>query len=670
MAEPRGVRKVGDPAQAFANAEALLRSRRADLAVRQLQEILSEHPHEVNSLRLLGSIRLAQGDAEAAVKHLRLAVRQAPNFPQATLDLARAYRRGGQLDEAVDCLQAFCAKAAGNSEAWQLLGDALVERGDVLAGRDAFRRAAAADPQRRQVAAALRHLRQGRRQAAERTFRDILKQHPDHVAALVGLANIALDADVVEDAERLLRYALTLAPNMDMVWRGLARVHSERADYQGAEAAAERALALAPNNPDCWTLLGTVQAWGLRPEKARESFARALSIKPNQPRVALSLGHVLKTVGERTACEQAYRRAIELAPDLGEAYWSLADLKNYAFSDEEVRRMEAGIARNQGDLAQRAAFRFALGKALEDRGDWNGAFRHYAQGNAAKHAAAPFDSAAMRDSRRRIAAVCSAEFLASRTASGAAAVRPIFIVGLPRSGSTLIEQILASHSAVQGTMELPQVPAYTKELEAQSGYPEALQTMQAEDLRALGERYLRETQPFRGDAEWFIDKMPNNFLHIGLIHAMLPGAIFIDSRRHPLDCCCSLFKQNFARGQTFSYDLEALGAYYQAYLSIMQHWQAVLPGRVLLVQHEALVEDTEAQVRRLLHHCGLPFEAACLRFHETKRAVRTASAEQVRQPINRRGIGSWRRFEAHLEPLKKALGPALAGAYSATGKSK
>ena len=654
MAELGGVRK------AFANAEALLRDRRVDLALRQLQEILREHPDEVNSLRLLGSVRLAQGDADAAIKHLRLAVQQAPDFTQANLDLARAYRRDGQIDEAVACLQAFCAKAAGNGEAWQLLGDALMERGDVLAGRDAFRRAVAADPHRQQVAAALRHLRQGRRQAAEKAFRDILKRRPDHVAALVGLANIALDANVAQDAERLLRHALAIAPNMDTVWRGLARLHSERADYRAAEAAAERALALAPESSDCWTLLGTVQAWGLRPEKARQSFERALSIKPNSPRVALSLGHVLKTIGERQACEQAYRQALELAPDLGEAWWSLADLKTYAFSDDEVRRMEAGVARSNGDLAQRAAFRFALGKALEDRGNWDGAFQHYLAGNAAKHQADPFDSAALTERRRRIAAICTRAFLAARTPPDAALVKPIFVVGLPRAGSTLIEQILASHSAVQGTMELPQMQNYTKELEAKRGYPEALQKMSPADFQALGERYLRETQPYRGSAQWFIDKMPSNFLHLGLIHAMLPGAIFIDARRHPLDCCCSLFKQNFARGQTFSYDLSTLGAYYLDYLRMMDHWQEALPGRVLCVQHETLVDDTAAEVARLLNHCGLPFEEACLRFHETRRAVRTASAEQVRQPINRRGIGSWRRFEAHLAPLRQALGPALA----------
>ena len=653
MAELGGVRK------AFADAEALLRGRQPHLAIRQLRAILREHPREVNSLRLLGSIRLAQGDALAAIEHLRLAVAQAPDFAQANLDLARAYRRDGQVDQAVTCLQAFCAKASGHSEAWRLLGDALLERGDMLAGQDALRRAAAADPHRREVAAALRHLRQGHRQAAEETFRGILKRRPDHVAALVGLANIALDAGAVEDAERLLRYALKIAPNEDTVWRGLARVHSERADYNGAEAAAERALALAPENPDCWTMLGTVQAWGLRPERAKESFERALSIKPNSPRVALSLGHVLKTLGERRACERAYRRAVELDPDLGEAWWSLADLKTYAFSDDEIRRMEAGVVRGDGGLAQQAAFRFALGKALEDRGNWDDAFRHYAAGNGAKHAAEPFDSAALTERRRRMEALCTAEFLAAQTPPGPAAVKPIFVVGLPRSGSTLIEQILASHSAVQGTMELPQVQTYTRELEAKGGYPEALAAMSPADVRALGERYLRETKPYRGDAHWFIDKMPNNFLHIGLIHAMLPGAIFIDIRRHPLDCCCSLFKQNFARGQTFSYDLKALGAYYRDYLEMMRHWRAALPGRVLCVPYESVVQDTEAQVRGLLSHCGLPFEEACLRFHETKRAVRTASAEQVRQPINRRGIDSWRRFEKHLAPLQQALGWAL-----------
>ena len=645
--------------EAFHRAEALLRDRQAEPAVRQLQEILREHPEEVNSLRLLGAIRLARGDTGAAIEHLGRAVAHAPGFTQAALDLARAYRQAGRLHKAIECLQTCCARAPGNSEAWELLGDALVERGNMLAGRDAFRRAAAADPHRQAIAAALDALRHGRRKQAERAFRDILRQKPDHVPALVGLANIALDANAVDDAERLLSHALKVTPNMDSVWRGLARVHSEKADYNSAEAAAERALALAPENADCWTMLGTVQAWGLRPERARISFERALKLNPEQPRVALSLGHVLKTIGERPDCEKAYRRAADLDPGLGEAWWSLADLKTYRFDDSEIERMKTGIAMHHPDPAQRAAFNFALGKALEDRGDHDDAFARYAQGNAIKHGVDPFDSAALTDRCRRVEAVCTRDFLTARAPSGPASVTPIFIVGLPRSGSTLIEQILASHSAVQGTMELPQIQNYTRELDANGGYPEVLASMKAGELAALRERFLRETQPYRGDAACFIDKMPNNFFHLGLIHLMLPGAVFVDARRHPLDCCCSLFKQNFARGQTFSYHLEVLGAYYRDYLDLMRHWEAVLPGRVLRMQYESLVDDTEGQVRRLLDHCSLPFEEACLRFYENRRPVRTASAEQVRQPINRSGIGSWRRFAAHLDALRQSLGDAL-----------
>ncbi len=645
--------------EAFQRAEALLRERQTEPAVGQLREILRQHPDEVNSLRLLGAVRLAQGDIAAAIELLETALANAPGFIQAALDLARAYRQSGRLDDAIDCLQACCKQAAGSSEAWELLGDALVERGDNLAGRDAFRRAAAVDPHRQAIATALEALRHGRRQAAEQAFRGILRQRPDHVAALAGLANLALDAEAVDDAERLLRHALKITPNMDTVWRGLARVHSERADYNGAEAAAERALALAPDNADCWTMLGTVQAWGLRPERARDSFERSLELKPHQPRVALSLGHVLKTIGDRTACEQAYRRAADLDPGLGEAWWSLADLKTYAFDDAEIERLKSGIAMRHPDPAQQAAFHFALGKALEDRGAHGEAFEQYAAGNAVKHSQDPFDSMALTDRCRRIESVCTREILSARVPLGSAAATPIFVVGLPWSGSTLIEQILASHSAVQGTMELPQIQNYTRELDAGGGYPEALTAMRPAELAALGERYLRETGPYRGGASFFIDKMPNNFFHLGLIHMMLPGAVFIDARRHPMDCCFSLFKQNFARGQTFSYSLDVLGAYYRDYLALMRHWEQALPGRVLRVQYETLVADTEGQVRRLLAHCGLPFEEACLRFYETRRPVRTASAEQVRQPINRSGIDVWRRFEAQLEPLKEALGDTV-----------
>ena len=659
--------ELGSPKDAFANALSLLEDQRTDLAERQLREILDEHPDEVNSLRLLGVLRLAADDVKAAIDHLGRAVALAPGFDQATLDLGRAYRASGRLGEAIELLRKLCAGRPKSGEAWQALGDALIEQGDIDGGRDAFRRAARLDPHAPRIGEALEHLRRNRRQRAEAVFRDVLKANPDHIHALVGLANIALDAGVVEDAERLLRRAQALAPNLDTIWRGWSRAHSERADHPAAQAAAERAVALAPDAADCWTMLGTVQAWGLKPEAAKSAFERSLALKADQPRVALSLGHVLKTLGERPACEAAYRRAVAMDPSLGEAFWSLADLKTYRFGDGEIDQMRDGLARNRLPPTERAAFHFALGKALEDRNEADSAFEHYAAGNAIKHRVEPFDGAAFTAQRERIEHTLTADFLAaldrggehSRAGAQAAAVTPIFVVGMPRSGSTLVEQILASHSAVRGTMELPQILTYVREFGADGGYPQALEALTPADFEALGERYLRETQPFRGDAAWFIDKMPNNFIHLGLIRAMLPQAVFIDARREPMDCCFSIFKQNFARGQAFSYDLRVLGAYYQDYLRLMRHWRQALPGAAWRCQYEELVASPEDQVRQMLHHCGLGYEAACLRFHETRRAVRTASAEQVRQPLYQSSVGAWRRFERQLQPLREALGPAL-----------
>lgn len=651
----------GSAQEAFANAVRLLDAGRGDLARQQLGEILAAHPDEVNALRLLGMMRLADGDAGGAVELLARVVDLAPGFRQAAADLRRARRiAGGASGQSPTKPRARRAADRNTAAAWQRRANDLVGDGELAAGRAAFRRAAASDPERSRIAEALSHLKAGRRREAEARFREVLKGNPDHIHALVGLAHIAIDAGALADAERLLRRAQTIAPGLDTVWRGLARLHSERADHTAAERAARRAVELAPESADCWTMLGTVQAWGLQPEAARIAFEKSLAVKPEQPRVALSLGHVHKTLGRRAASVAAYRRAAVLDAGLGEAFWSLADLKTYEFDDAEMERMRLGLARADLQPTERAAFHFALGKALEDRNQCDVAFEHYAAGNAIKHRIAPFDCAGFAARRRGATKAVTSAFLAARKApASASAPTPIFIVGLPRSGSTLLEQMLASHSAVQGTMELPHILTYVRELETRGGFPAALEALQPRDFAALGLRYLRETAALRGDAPWFIDKMPNNFAHIGLIHAMLPQAVFIDARRAPMACCFSVYKQNFARGQTFSYDLGVLGAYYQEYLAYMKHWQRALPGRVLRCQYEDVVAGAEAQVRRLLAHCGLPFEAACLRFHETRRPVRTASAEQVRRPIYSGSVDAWRRFESHLAPLRRALGPAL-----------
>ncbi len=401
-------------------------------------------------------------------------------------------------------------------------------------------------------------------------------------------------------------------------------------------------------------------------EAAIDAYERVLARLPGQWQVWLGYGHALKTAGRTGDAIAAYRRAIALNPGFGSAWWSLANLKTVRFDAADIEAMRAQLARNDLDDDARLHFEFALGKALEDAGEDADAFTHYARGNALRRAQLPYDAALARERTRRAMATYTPGFFAERAGAGCPAPDPIFVVGMPRAGSTLIEQILASHPQVEGTMELPAIIAITRQLRERAGNPETtsyhdvLAALPRAELEALGRDYLRRVQPQRREGRpLFIDKMPNNFAHVGLIHAILPNAKIIDARRHPLACCFSNFKQHFARGQAFSYDLSDLGHYYADYVMLMAHFDAVLPGRIHRVFHEAMVEDTEAQVRALLAYCGLEFDERCLRFFENPRAVRTASSEQVRRPIYREGLAQWQRFEPWLEPLKQALGPVL-----------
>jgi hypothetical protein len=374
----------------------------------------------------------------------------------------------------------------------------------------------------------------------------------------------------------------------------------------------------------------------------------------------------LKTAGRREEGIRAYLRTIDLVPTCGEAYWSLANLKTFHFDPQDLLDMRAQLGRPDLKTEDRYHFHFTMGKALEDEKDYAGSFEHYAQGNALRRAELDYDRDKNREHVSRSRSLFTRAFFESRSGYGSAATDPIFIVGLPRSGSTLLEQILSSHSRVEGTMELPDVAIIARTLPGmkQSSdpvrYPEALADLSADELRALGEHYLAHTRVHRKTAApFFIDKMPNNFAHIGLIHLMLPNAKIVDARRHPLGCCFSGFKQHFARGQSFTYDLAELGAYYRDYVELMAHFDHVLPGRVHRVLYERLIEDTEGEVRRLLDYCGLEFEPACLHFYENDRAVRTASSEQVRTPIFRDGLDQWRHYEPWLAPLEATLGPVL-----------
>jgi tetratricopeptide (TPR) repeat protein len=502
---------------------------------------------------------------------------------------------------------------------------------------------------------------------AEALLRDRLRRSPTDVAAIRMLAEVAARIGRYEDAAHLLERCLELAPGFDAARQNYAMVLHRSNRPQEALAQVERLLAGDPGNPGYRNLRAVVLCRTGDFDEAIELYEGILAEHPDQARVWLSQGHALKTAGLSERAIAAYRRCIALDPGFGDAWWSLANLKTFRFDDADIAAMRAQLQRTDLGDEHRLHLDFALGKALEDRGEYAESFTHYSLGNALRLARVPYSADATSARLQRAAEIYTAEFFRERAGFGVAAPDPIFIVGMPRAGSTLVEQILSSHPLVEGTMELPEITSLTRVLRQQGAdddsparYHEVLAGLDADAVRELGERYLERTRIQRkAGAPFFIDKMPNNFAHIGLIQLALPNARIIDVRRHPLACGFSLFKQQFARGQDFSYSLDDIGRYYRDYVGLMAHFDKVLPGRIHRIAYEALVDDTEAEVRRLLDHCGLPFEPRCLRFFENDRPVRTASSEQVRQPIYRAGVDHWTHFEPWLGPLKAALGPVL-----------
>jgi len=492
---------------------------------------------------------------------------------------------------------------------------------------------------------------------AEPLLRAHLKEDPFDVAAIRMLAELAGRIGRYKDAENLLRRALELSPDFTAARANLAIALYRQ--NRPAEAIAELNLVLEdePDNPGHANLkaaaLGRIGGF----DEAIELYESVLRDAPRQPRVWMSYGHMLKTVGRQADGIAAYRRALALAPELGEAWWSLANLKTVRFDDVDMAAMQAALARTDISDEDRFHLDFALGKSFEDRKDAAAAFDHYAAGNALRRTRIVYEADETEAFVDRSIALFTSAFFADRKGQGSPARDPIFILGMPRAGSTLVEQILSSHPLVEGTSELPDIPALALRI---ADYPQGVATLSPGRLRELGEEYLRRASvQRRTDRPFFIDKLPNNWAHLPFIHLILPNAKIIDARRHPLGCCFSNFKQHFARGQSFSYALDDMGRYYRDYVRLLAHIDGVLPGRVHRVIYERMVDDTEGEVRALLAACGLEFDPACLDFHKTERAVRTASSEQVRQPIFREGTEGWKTFELWLDPLKAALGEVL-----------
>jgi tetratricopeptide (TPR) repeat protein len=647
--------------EAYRRAVALLERGDAAAAERELREIQRRWPGEINSQRVLGLSLLAQGNNSEGIALLEAVIAAAPDFANARVDLARAYRVQGRLQPAAELLRKALEQDARLHDGWRLFGDLLVNLGDFAAAKQAYQKFIDTDALGPILEEAAQCMGRDDAPKAEAIFRRVLRENPNHIGALCGLAAISMGAGYPRDAERLLKHALKQSSHMPLIRRGMAQAYLETGDLADSEAAIRHSLLIDPDSSASWVQFASVLAHTMRQSEALEAYDQALRIDAKQIRVILSRGHVLKTLGRRADAEAAYLRCLTLQPDFGEAYYSLADMKNYTFSDAELTAMQGLLQRSPAGA--QAQVNFAMGRALEQRGQYAQAFAHYAAGNVARRRSAPFDAAAFEQKCRRVVDTFSAQFLQSRLGSGIADAAPIFIVGLPRSGSTLVEQVLASHSCIEGTMELPHILRFVRELDHSQGgsdtYPESIVDLSREQLAHLGTRFIDETRIYRSGRPRFIDKMPNNFSHIGLIQLILPHATVIDVRRHPMDACFSAYKQHFAQGQSFTYDLEDLGRYYRSYLTLMDHWDQVLPGKVFHLNYEDLVRDTEPWVRKLIAHCGLQFEPACLRFHENRRAVRTASSEQVRVPIYDSSIGYWRNFESELEPLRRSLGMSL-----------
>ena len=539
-----------------------------------------------------------------------------------------------------------------------------------VAGRTSEAASARAQAERiaalpRELVAVTNHLHEGRILRAEEICRHYLRSHPRDIEGMRLLAQIGIKLGILDDAEFLLESAASFAPDNIQVRLDYIDALRRRQKFATAREQAEALYERDPDNPLFQSHLAIESMQTGDYDRAFALFDAILAKLPRDPATLTSRGHALKTTGRTDDAVESYRSAIDAKPDHGDAWYALANLKTYRFPADEIAAMERQVERANLAFMDRVHLQFALGKALEDRGDHENSFRHYDAGNALKRAQTRYSADAMSAELAKQREVCTADLFERHADDGHPAPDPIFILGLPRAGSTLLEQILASHSQVDGTLELPNILALAHRLRGrkagQSRYPEVLHDLTVEQLAGFGHDFIENTRIHRQGAPFFIDKMPNNFRHIGLIHLILPNAKIIDARRDPMDCCFSGFKQLFAEGQEFTYGLTEIGRYYSDYVELMNHWDAVLPGRVLRVRHEDVLDDLEGQTRRMLDYCGLEFEEACLDFHKTDRAVRTASSEQVRRPLNRSGQGAWKPYDPWLGPLREALGDLVAG---------
>ncbi len=658
------MQKQQHPRQIFEQVIVRLKSGARAEAESLCREAITQDPGDVNFRALLGTILAERNAFEEAEKNLRHVIKVAPGHARAHEDLGTVLLNQSRADEALPLLEKAVALMPKSASAASKLAGALMALGRTADAEALRARATQLSPQQAKLEQATRLFAQGQFREAEKQAQSLLQENSRDVNAALLLARIAINARCYDDAEQLLVRITEIAPGFVAAWHDLGSVLKELNRFEEAVKALQEAVRLDPANAVTHYFYGAALAMAAQPEAAIEAYRKAVDLDPDLSGAYLGLGHVLKTVGDQDGGVAAYRRAIELRPDFGEIYYSLSNLKTFKFSDTEIADMEERVGNNALPIDCQVHFAFSLGKAYEDKADYAAAFRYYELANRRHRETIAYDPVQTEVAHEKIRKAFSLEFFEhqAQMGTGCRDPDPIFILGLPRSGSTLLEQILASHTLVDGTSELPDISMIAQSVtnKAQGRtFPMSMPELTSEELTALGKQYLSQTRRHRGSAPFFTDKMPNNFAYVGFIKAILPNAKIIDARRHPMDSCVGCFKQHFAKGQTFTYDLFELGEFYLEYERMMTHWDAVLPGQVLHVEYENVVSDLETQVRRLLEFCGLEFEQSCVNFHETKRAVRTASSEQVRQPIYQGSLATWKRFGSDLDVLREVLDPVL-----------
>lgn len=644
-----------------------LQNARLTEAATACAKLLQMAPDNIDGLYTLAVTQRMQRQIPKALATLDHLITIDPSYGRAWQERGHCIRDSGRNEEAISAYQRAVTHNGALVASWRQLAkfhDAAGRVGPAEFAHAQFTHLSELPPELLSVAS---FIQEGRIFKAEQLCRAFLQSNGHNVEAMRLLAEIGMKFNAYDEAEFLLESCKVLEPENVSAHFDYVKVLRKRQKFEQALAEASELRDKEPGNPEFEMLFANENLAVGNFDQAMLVYEALLGSMPNNPGINLTYGHALKTVGRQDDAISAYRRAYQSKPDCGDAYWSLANLKTYRFDDSEIAQMREREASPVTALDDQYHLCFALGKALEDRGKYKYSFDYYERGNRLKREELKYDPERLTKEMRLQRELVTPELLHRFSGAGCTARDPIFIVGLPRAGSTLLEQILASHSQVEGTMELPNIFALAHRLDRrrivgeEPEYPANLGELGHDDVTRFGEEFIRETQVYRKEGTpFFIDKMPNNFRHIGLIHMILPNAKIIDARRGAMGCCFSGFKQLFAEGQEFTYGLEEIGHYYKDYVALMDHWDTVLPGRILRMTYEDVVADLETQVRRMLDFCALPFEESCINFHQTERAVRTASSEQVRQPIFSSGVDQWENFSSHLDPLRAILGPELA----------